>query len=367
MLDAQQALIRKLEQDPIGFLAPERTLLPKPDQVRELIGQLFQAPARDIAFVRNATKGVNAVLRSIPFRFGDEVLVTNHGDNACNNAARYALERAGGSITVADFSFPIRSPDEVVKAIQAKRSERTRLILVDHVTSPTGLILPVEEIVQLAHRHNVRVLIDGAHALGMLPLDLERLDVDYYTANHHKWLCGPKTSGMLYVRRELQSEVRPTVISHGANTDQYGTSRFLAEFNWIGTFDPSPLLAMPTAVEFLSGLFDGGLPALMDANRTLAIAGRQVLLERLNLAEPAPAEMIGSLATIPLPATEQLSVDAITSWQRELFTHYQIEVPLFNRPGSGACLRISAQAYNSLDQYQRLADAICQSMPRRIQ
>lgn len=172
---------------------------------------------------------------------------------------------------------------------------------------------------------------------------------------------------MLCVRRELQSEVRPTVISHGANTDRYGESRFLAEFNWVGTFDPSPLLAMPTAIDFLSRLFDGGLPSWMNANRTLALAGRQVLLERLELAEPAPAEMVGSLATSPLPAAEQLLTDEIASWQRELFTHYQIEVPLFHRPGSGACLRISAQAFNSLDQYQRLADAICQSMPRRVQ
>lgn len=365
VLDAQQEWIRSLEQDPIQFLAPERTLLPKLDHVREVIGQLVRAAARDIAFVRNATEGVNAVLRSFPFRHGDEVMVTNHGYNACNNAARYAVERAGGSITVAEFPFPIRSPADVVEAIQAKRSQRTRLILVDHVTSPTGLILPVEEIVTMAHQHGIRVLIDGAHALGMLPIDLERLGADYYTANHHKWLCGPKSSGLLYVRRELQPEVRPTVISHGANTERYGESRFLAEFNWIGTFDPSPLLAVTTAVNFLSKLFEGGLPSLMNANRNLALAGRQLLLEGLEAAEPAPAEMIGSLATIPLPGTEQLTPDAISTWQRELFDHDRIEVPLFHRPQLEACLRISAQAYNSIDQYQRLTDALRKSMPRR--
>ncbi|MEZ6086755.1 MAG: aminotransferase class V-fold PLP-dependent enzyme [Pirellulaceae bacterium] len=358
VLDAQRDWIMRMEREPIHFLAPERTLLPKLDHVRQLIAQLVNAPAQDIAFVRNATEGVNAVLRSFPFAPGDEVVITNHGYNACNNAVRYAAERAGAKVVVAQLPFPIESPSQAIEAVLAGMTQRTRFLLIDHVTSPTGLVLPVEAIVAAAHDRNVRVMIDGAHAPGMIPVDLARISPDYYTANHHKWLCGPKTSGMLYVKPPYQREVRPTTISHGANTDHYGQSRFLGEFNWVGTYDPSPILSMPTALEFLNSLHDGGLTALMSRNRQLALAGRDRLLQRLGAAAPAPPEMIGSLASVPISGDAKWDPGEGRAIKDALFERYRIEVPLFQLSTGETCLRISAQAYNRLEEYDRLASAI---------
>ena len=300
VLQAQRDFQDALEREPIRFLAPERELEPKLDGVRNRIATLVAADARDIGFVRNATDGVNAVLRSLSLTSGDEIVITNHGYNACNNAARFVAQRAGAIVREASLPFPIAGDDDAVAAIESQLNQSTRLLLVDHVTSPSGLVLPIDRIVELAHRRNIRVLVDGAHAPGMVPVDLRRLDPDYYTANHHKWLCGPKVSGFLYVRRRLQGEVRPTVISHAANRPRPGRSQFLAEFDWTGTFDPSPLLATPAAIDFLGQLRGGGLEEHMMANRKLTLEARALVLEMLDLPTPAPESMIGSMASIPL-------------------------------------------------------------------
>ncbi len=192
VLAAQRRLQDALERDPIRFLAPERELEPKLDHVRAVLSELVAAPADDLAFVHNATDGVNAVVRSMSLDEGDEIIITNHGYNACNNAAQFAADRRGARIRVAKIPFPLADSNEVVRAIEAEFSSRTRLLLVDHVTSPSGLVFPIEKIIASAHASGIRVLVDGAHAPGMVPLDLRKMDADYYTANHHKWLCAPR-------------------------------------------------------------------------------------------------------------------------------------------------------------------------------
>lgn len=360
VLDAQRQWMRRLESDPIEFLAPERSLLPRIDAVRKVVAELVRAPASDLVMVRNATDGVNAVVRSFPFRAGDEVVITSHGYNACNNAVRFAAERWGASVVTAEVPFPIAGPDDVLDAVSAVLSQRTRLVLVDHVTSPTGLVFPVEQICQMCRQRGIRVMIDGAHAPGMVPVDLQDIGADYYTANHHKWLCGPKTSGFLYVDPQWQSEVHPTTISHGANTDRYGATRFQAEFNWIGTFDPTPILVVPDSIDFVSTLIPGGLSELMQHNRELAIAGRRVLLGRLGLEAPAPESMLGSLAAIILPNRANRTAAEVEALKMRLFNEFRIEVPVFQLNQQQHCLRISAQAYNSLEQYERLAETLKQ-------
>jgi isopenicillin-N epimerase len=187
----------------------------------------------------------------------------------------------------------------------------------------------------------------------------DALEADYYTANHHKWLCGPKVSGFLFVQRRWQEEVRPTVISHAANRPRPARSKFIAEFDWNGTYDPTPLLATEAALTFLEGLLPGGLDELQQQNRRLALAARQCLADRLGIPLPAPDAMIGSLATLPLPAAPPSPGAPIDALQRHLRDVAAIEVPIFAWPSEGSgCLRISAQAYNRLDQYQRLAEAL---------
>ena len=225
-----------------------------------------------------------------------------------------------------------------------------------HVTSPTGLVLPVQEIVAFAKSRGVRVLVDGAHAPGMVPVDLEGIGADYYTGNHHKWLCAPKVSGFLHVRRELQHEVRPTVISHGFNRCRPGRSSFLSQFDWCGTFDPTPALAVPVAIEFLASLFPDGLGGLIRRNRELALAAQECLIETLGLSPPAPPEMIGSLVSVPLSFLRLTNESQAEAFQQHLVRKHRIEAPLFMGPGeSGPLLRISLQAYNSIEQVERLA------------
>jgi isopenicillin-N epimerase len=359
VLETQRRFQDALERDPVQFLAPERDLEAQLDGVRDALSRLAGVPARDLAFVRNATDGVNAVLRSMPLVEGDEIIITDHGYNACNNAARYAAGRSGAITRVAKVPFPISSPDQVLQAIEAEMTDRTRLVLVDHVTSPTGLVFPVEEIVRAAHGRGVRVMVDGAHAPGMLPLDLCRIDADYYTANHHKWLCAPKTSGFLYVHPRWQDEVRPTIISHAANRPRPGRSRFLAEFDWNGTFDPTPLLTVPAAIEFLDALCDGGLEALMQTNRRRAIDARAILCRALDIDSHSPQSMLGSLAAVPLPIPHRRTDFDGQALQRKLYEHQRIEVPVFPWPHEGTwVLRVSMQAYNELDQVHRLGDVL---------
>ncbi|TWU19011.1 aminotransferase class V-fold PLP-dependent enzyme [Allorhodopirellula heiligendammensis] len=356
---AQRAFQDELEWDPIEFLAPERSLNSKLDHVRQIVSDLVGADPSDLAFVRNATEGVNAVLRSLPLDAGDEIMVTNHGYNACTNAADYVAKRSGATVRVAHIPFPLSGVDAVMDAVERELHGRTRLLLIDHVTSPTGVVFPIAPVIELAHQRGVRVLVDGAHGPGMVPLNLNTLDADYYTANHHKWLCGPKVSGLLWVAPQWHEEIRPTVISHAANRPQSDRSRFLAEFDWTGTFDPSPLLALPTAIDFLSSLFPAGMRGLMNANHAAAIAARNVLAETLEIDPPVPDAMLGSLVTVPLPAASSRSRDQWASLQQRLREHHRFELPVF--PGFVAgtwFLRISLQAYNDIQQVERLAEVL---------
>ncbi|WP_442507647.1 aminotransferase class V-fold PLP-dependent enzyme [Novipirellula sp. SH528] len=360
VLKAQQTFRDQLESDPIRFLAPERELEPKLDHVRGVLAQLIGADDRDVAFVLNATDGVNAVLRSFPFANGDEMVVTNHGYNACINAAKFAADRGGATVRVANVPFPIRDPGQVVDAIGQHLNDRTRLIMIDHITSPTGLVFPVQAVAELAKRRGIRVLVDGAHGPGMVPLDLRTLGVDYYTANHHKWLCAPKVSGFLWVHPQWQSEVRPTIISHAANLPRPNRSQFLAEFDWKGTFDPTPILALPRAIEFLSSFYPGGLDEWMQVNRNLAIDALGVLSRGLGIEVTTPAEMMGSLVTVPLPKRDNSNAsDNHNTLQSRLRQKYNIECPVFPgiQPGTHL-LRIALQAYNDLDQVDRLVSAL---------
>jgi len=362
VLQKQAQLIGELERDPIKFLAPERELQPKLDEVRQTISRLVNASKSDIAFVRNATDGVNAVLSSFPLKPNDEILITNHGYNACNNAAYHAAERAGSIITIADIPFPLHSDADVIAAVEKQITSRTRLILIDHVTSPTGLILPVEEIISLARARNIRVLVDGAHAPGMLPIDLTTMAPDYYTANHHKWLCAPKASGFLFVTPELQDHVRPNVISHGANRTPTHRTRFLTEFDWTGTHDPTPLLAVTTAIEFMNSIYPGGLTEVHEKNRQKTLRARKILCDALEITLPSHDSMIGSLATVPIQAERFCKLSKNTSaaeyLQSILFQKHHFELPVFQWHTDFDCLRISMQAYNEISQIERLAKVL---------
>jgi isopenicillin-N epimerase len=310
-----------------------------------------------LVFVTNATQGVGTVLASFPLQAGDELLTTDHAYNACRNALLHAASRAGASVVTAEIPFPLSGEQEIVDAVMSRVTAKTRLALLDHVTSPTGLVFPIARLVSGLRARGVPALVDGAHAPGMVELDLEKLGADYYTANCHKWLCAPKGAAFLYVRRDLQPSIRPLTISHGANSPRTDRSRFFLEFDWTGTGDPTAAMSIPAAIAFLEGLLPGGLPALRARNRSLALKARDTLCHALGLRAPAPDALIGSLAAVPIPdAVPRPPSEWREPLQDALIDRFRIEVPVMPWPAPPKrLLRIAAQAYNAPEEYERLA------------
>ena len=366
VLAVQDRFREAMECEPVQFLWRRiETLL---DEARDVLARFIGADAEDVALVTNATAGVNAVLRSLEFAPGDELLNTDHEYGACRNVVDFVAARCGARVVTAEVPFPIGSDEQIVESVLHRITGRTRLVMFSHVTSPTGLIWPVERLVGEIQGRGVDVLVDGAHAPGMVPLNVEALGAAYYTGNCHKWMCAPKGAGFLHVRRDRQHLVRPTVISHGASSRRTNRSRFLMEFDWVGTVDPTPWLAIPAAIEFISTLMDGGLAAHRAHNRSLALEARRMLCSTLKISPPAPESMIGSLAAVPLsddaddadvihPARKLTS--PISRLQDQLWEQYRIDVPVMSWPSAPhRLLRVSAHAYNNVVQYARLCDAL---------
>ncbi|MGL5064412.1 MAG: aminotransferase class V-fold PLP-dependent enzyme [Microcoleus sp.] len=359
VLEAQTYFREQLEREPLRFFM--REFEPLLDNARNELAAFVGAGADELAFVPNATTGINAILRSLSFSPGDELLTTDQEYNACRNVLDFVADRTGAKVIVASVPFPITSPEQVIEAVIKQVSPHTKLALLDHIVSQTGLIFPIEKLVKELANRGVDVLVDGAHAPGMLPLNLDEIGAAFYTGNCHKWLCAPKGAGFLYVRRDKQDAVRPTTISHGANSPRTDKSRFQLEFDWMGTGDPSPYLCVPVAINFMGSLLPGGWPELMARNHDLALAGRQILLDKLDLPVPCPEEMVGSMAVVPLPdeKSDVVARGGIVPLQDALWEVFKIEVPVIPWPdASQRMLRISAQFYNSLPQYEYLAKAL---------
>jgi isopenicillin-N epimerase len=335
---------------------------PRMDEARQSLAQFVGCDPHGLAFVSNATSGVNTVLRSLAFSASDEILVVDQGYNACQNAARFVAERSGARVVVAHAPFPLTRPEQVTDAILERVTPKTRLALVDHVTSATGLVLPIEAIVRALDQRGVDTLVDGAHAPGMLPLALDTLGAAYYTGNCHKWMCTPKGSALLYVHKDRQHLIHPLAISHGASADRQDKSRFRLEFDFTGTQDPTAWLVIPEAIRFMGSLLPGGWDELRARNHALALRARTILCDALGIAPPAPESMVGSLAAVPLPpwtAATDLRALAIDPIMGMLFERYRIEVLASVWPASpGRVLRVSAQIYNEEAQYVRLAAAL---------
>lgn len=379
VLAAQQRLRDRMEAEPIKFFVEDYERLV--DEARRALAGFVKCDWRDLAPIPNATVAVATVLDNLVdsgwISPGDELLINEHEYPACQNSFRRAARRAGAKVVTTAIPFPCPGPSAVIDAVLSKVTGKTRVALLSHVTSPTGMVLPVDKLVPELESRGVRTLVDGAHAPGMVAtLDLTELNPSYYTANCHKWICSPKGSAFLYVRRDLQEGeggFRPLALSNNAEKPKAGRSQFLTEFDYVGTSDYTAFLSIPEAIRVMGGMLPGGWPEVMAHNHALCLRGRDIVCAELGIAPPAPDEMIGSISTMILPEhpaalreklMKRRSVyhDAI---QDRMLANHRIQAPFWGLAGKPErFVRISAQVYNTPAQYEYLARAIKEELAK---
>ncbi|MEY3012262.1 MAG: hypothetical protein RIT45_997 [Pseudomonadota bacterium] len=374
---AQAEIRARLEAEPVDFFL--RAYGDALDAARAALATFVGARSDDLVLVDNATTGVATVVASWRLQPGDAVLALDHGYPACRNALLRRAAETGARITTARLPLPLpddadAAEDAVVDAVLGACTPETRFALLDQVTSPSALVLPIDRLVGALRERGVETLVDAAHAPGMLPLDLDRTGAAWTTGNLHKWLCAPKGAAFLHLRADLHEDADgalrtpPLVTSHGDRGPTQGRSRLHATFDWCGTRDPSPWLAIPAAIEAVFETHPGGWPERMAANHALAVAMRERLLAALPAQPLGPTSMMGSMAAVRLddalapaigrlPEGQPVSIDPL---QDALFRRWRIEVPVIPEPGAtgGRYLRVSAQAYNRIEQVDRLVEAV---------
>lgn len=351
VFEVYQEWQRRLECQPVRFLA--RELMGHLASARAALGRYLGAPAEDLAFVPNATYGVNLVARSLKLSAGDEILTTDHEYGACNNTWDFICQKSRARLVRQTIPVPLRRSEEIVEQIWSGVTERTKLIFLSHITSPTALCLPIEEICRRASAAGILTLIDGAHAPGQMPLDLQQIGADFYTGNCHKWLCAPKGSAFLYARPEAQDLIEPLVISWGWTTgNQYNTgSRMLDNLQWPGTADFSGYLSVPAAIGFQAEhQWDR---VRLNCHKLLRKTMQRICtLTGLEPIYPDGANFYHQMATIPLPQGTDIA------WLKsKLYDQHQIEIPVLewqHRP----YIRVSVQGYNTEQDTDRLVEAL---------
>ncbi|HEY2032469.1 MAG TPA: aminotransferase class V-fold PLP-dependent enzyme [Rhizomicrobium sp.] len=333
-----------IESNATGFFRDEL-----PGELRRLAGiaaERFGGKANDWVFCENATAAVNSVLASFGLREGDEIVTTSHAYGAVMKAMRIWTARFGATVAVAQVPLVVESEEQVVQAIAKSFSDRTKLLIVDHITSATAMIFPVAEIVKAAHTRGIAVLVDGAHVPGHLPLSVEAIGADWYTGNAHKWLFAPKGCGLLWTAPRRQAQTLPVVLSHGA-PDGYTHA-----FDWIGTRDVTPWLCFEAAARFHDSL---GGESLVTRNRDLAAKASETLADELGMIVTAPVTMRGAMACLtsrPSPVEPGRAASFIARIREccgAIIPAYVFE--------DAFCIRISAQIYNEMHDYESLAKA----------
>ncbi|XP_041463183.1 L-cysteine desulfhydrase-like [Lytechinus variegatus] len=349
-LKVAQQWQRYIEKQPLRFF--DREVLPHMAYVTRRLAEFVGCEAIGIVLVPNVTTAINAVVRSIPFKKGERIFCLNITYGAVKKLLKHTAESLDLEYQEENLNLPLTSNQEILDLVSSKLSSNTRLAVFDHIPSNAAFIMPVKELISICRERGVPVLIDGAHALGALPLDMKDLSPDYYTANAHKWLCNPKGCAFLYVREELRSQTRPLVVSHG-----FG-SGFNSEFIWSGLRDYSPFLALHTVLDFWNAV---GVKTIRQGMHGLLSQAVDLLTKSWNTGLLAPIEMCGSMALVELPHeisdNQTVEYSLAEGIQNELYHQFNIEVPIKALQGR-LYVRISAHIYNKLSEYQRLASAV---------
>ncbi|MBV9891015.1 MAG: aminotransferase class V-fold PLP-dependent enzyme [Rhizobacter sp.] len=359
VMRARAAILDEIERHPARFLIRELMTLgmsPPPQAPRlraaaERVAAFLGAAGDGVAFVDNATSGINAVLRSIALAPGDEILVHDQVYGGVDRATAFIAAKRGVTLTRFALPFPARAPQDFVAAVERAITPRTRLALLDHIASETALVMPLAAMAAACRSRGVAVLVDGAHAPGAVEVDIESLGVDWYVANLHKWAFAPRSCGVLWAAPERRQGLHPGVLSWGVTTGDW-----LREFDWTGTRDPSPWLAAPAALDFMHDVL--GVAAMRAHNHALAWESAHRLGERWGRPWTTPESMVGCMVTVPLP--ERLGSGDTANAQRlrdALFERHAIEVPVIARDGA-LWARVSLQVYNDGEDVERFAAAI---------
>lgn len=359
IIDEQRRWQDIMEKEPVRFfeeIVPDALI-----ESRKAIAKLVNCHYDDLALIENATTGVNTILRSLEFNPGDEILVPTHAYQACKNAIDYVAKKWSAVVVICEIPFQDVTEDIILNKVLSCVSENTKLALIDTVTSPTGFKMPFKKLVKELESKGINVILDAAHGIGMIPLDLDGIGASYTTSNCHKWLCSPKGVAFLHVRKDLQENIRPLVISHGMSFPLNGTTRFRNEFDWTGTRDVSAWCVVPFLIDTLENLIEGGLKTIMSKNHDLVIKGRNIICEKLNIKPPCPDEMITCIASLKLPLGDEKSIPLHEPdpLHIKLLEEYNIQVPVWYWPNpEGRYIRISAQIYNHESEYEYLAESL---------
>ena len=352
VFEAYQAYQRELEAQPIVFL--DRAFRQRMAEARASLAAYLGADPDDIVYVSNATTGLNIVARSLRLSPGDEVLTTNHEYGALDRTWTFLCEKQGASYVRAPVSVPILDAEAVVEAIWSCVTPRTRVLFLSHITSFTGLILPIRELIARARDADILTLVDGAHAPGQIPLDLDALGADAYAGNCHKWMLAPKGSAFLHVRREHHNAVEPLVVSWGWRSEQPGSSRLVDYCEWQGTRDPSAFLAVGDAIRYME---ENNWEAVRASCHRLALEarGRIAAITGLTPLCPGTNEWIGQMVSCPVPVEDADGLKA------RLYDVHRIEIPVIRWEGM-TLVRVSVQAYNDPSDLEALYVALEESI-----
>ena len=352
-----QSWQKKLENQPVKFLDQFRDFGPNMTNVREALSKKINCNVNNLVPVVNATTGLNAIIKSLHFKKGDEVIISNHEYGALEKTWQFIKTKYKIKITIAKVSLPITSEEKFIKDFVKKFTSKTKILFLSHITSPTALLFPIKKLVQIAKQHKIITIIDGAHAPGHIDLNLKNLNADFYSGNCHKWMMSPKGAAFMWSSSKYKNHLDPLIVSHGWNKKNnsinqkgaLGNSRFIDMFEYNGTKDPAAWLSVPSSIKFIND----------KKNTKLFITQSKVLYNfALKLSNTFKMPLLGDrkflpplMISVPIPKVKEIE------FQRKLYKNYKIEIPIIPWENKSFA-RISYQLYNSIKDLEKLEYAL---------
>lgn len=356
--DKQKEYIDMLEAEPVDFSV--RKMYSYYQESKKSLSEFVGTNADNIYFVTNTTIGINHVLYNQDGQKG-EWLTTNHAYGACLHAFQKIASLKSAEVIKVNIPFPLQSENDILSAIESGITPKTKLAMIDYITSSSAIIFPIQKIIQFLRSKNIISIVDAAHAPGMVDLNIDELEPDFLVGNCHKWICSPKGSAFVYVHPKHQANYKPVYYSFYNDFDEEKNAHWSNQFIWEGTRDYSPYLCVKDAIAYLPTLVENGWQEIQSHNRDLAIQASKYIAEKLEVALPVPESMLGSIVNIPLwdDIVPNTTFNYYTKVKLELYNNYRIEVPCVLFPKAPTqYIRISAQLYNTMEQYEYLADCL---------